>query len=114
MKIDLRSKGAKAGLAAIGLACLCGLRIDAQTNSPTFKVIAFYTGIGDKAHISFVKEANRWFSRVAVERGFTYNSTTNWANLNLEFLSTFQVVVFLDTRPEAPAQREAFETYMRK
>ena len=28
---------------------------------PSFKVIAFYTGKNDLAHISFVNEANKWF-----------------------------------------------------
>jgi hypothetical protein len=42
----------------------------AQTNTPRYKVIAFYTGKSDKAHISFVREANRWFSGMAAERGF--------------------------------------------
>jgi hypothetical protein len=51
---------------------------------------------------------------MAAEHAFTYDSTTNWANLNLDFLAPYQVVVFLDTRPEAPAQREALETYVRR
>ena len=43
---------------------------------------------------------------------FTYDSTTNWNYLNNEFLSKYQVVLFLDTRPETPEQRQAFQTYM--
>ena len=45
---------------------------------------------------------------------FTYDSTNNWNNLNAEFLSHYQVVIFLDTRPEDASQREAFEEYMKK
>src|SRR4030095_10873574 len=33
-------------------------------------------------------------------------------NLNSDFLSKYQVVVFLDTRPEEPPQRAAFQAYM--
>ncbi len=44
---------------------------------------------------------------------FTYDSTNNWNNLNEEFLSHYQVVIFLDTRPDVPAQRKAFESYMK-
>ena len=29
-----------------------------------FKVIAFYTAKSDQSHISFVHEANQWFSKV--------------------------------------------------
>jgi uncharacterized protein len=77
-----------------------------------FKVVAFYTAKNDQAHISFVLEANKWFSKKAQENNFVYHSTDDWNNLNLEFLSNYQVVVFLDTRPDDLAQRVAFENYM--
>ncbi|ASZ14937.1 ThuA domain-containing protein [Chitinophaga pendula] len=77
-----------------------------------FKVIAFYTGRHDRAHISFVHEANRWFPRMAREHAFVYDSTADWSKMNKEFLSQYQVVVFLDTRPETADQRAAFEAYM--
>jgi len=85
-----------------------------QNSSRSFKVIAFYTAKEDSAHISFVHEANRWFPMIAAANHFTYDSTNNWSNLNGEFLSKFQVVIFLDTRPEDPIQRKAFEEYMKK
>jgi hypothetical protein len=86
--------------------------LNAQTPQTAFKVIAFYTGKNDQAHISFVREANRWFPRMGSKYGFSYEATTNWTQLNAEFLSHYQVVVFLDTRPEAFEQREAFQNYM--
>ncbi|HUZ60025.1 MAG TPA: ThuA domain-containing protein [Hanamia sp.] len=84
----------------------------AQSIHPKFKVIAFFTGKNDLAHISFVHEANKWFPKMAAKYNFTYDSTNNWENLNSDFLSHYQVVVFLDTRPEDPAQRIAFQKYM--
>jgi uncharacterized protein len=99
-------------VAVVCLACLFSLSVAAQTNAPKFRVVAFYTGKDETAHISFVGEANRWFPRMAAQRGFSFESTTNWENLNLGFLANYQVVLFLDTRPEAPAQREAFQKYM--
>lgn len=84
----------------------------AQSKKLKFKVIAFYTGKNDLAHISFVKEANKWFPEIATKNNFSYDSTSNWENLNLEFLSKYQVVLFLDTRPENSEQREAFQKYM--
>ncbi|MET3879557.1 hypothetical protein ABIE50_004969 [Chitinophaga sp. OAE865] len=83
-----------------------------QTTSPQFRVIAFYTAKNDQAHISFVHEANRWFPEMAAKYNFSYDSTNNWQNLNAAFLSKYQVVIFLDTRPEDPAQRAAFREYM--
>src|SRR5262245_56321659 len=72
----------------------------AASSKPQFKVIAFYTGKNDQAHISFVREANQWFPKMAKEFNFRYDSTTNWADLNSEVLARYQVVLFLDTRPE--------------
>lgn len=86
--------------------------VSAQTNSPKFKVIAFFTGKSDRAHISFVGEAVKWFPKIAAENNFAFDTTSNWNNMNPEFLSRYQVVVFLDTRPEKPSQREAFEKFM--
>ncbi len=77
-----------------------------------FSVIAFYTAKNDAAHISFAHEANRWFPRMGTQHGFTYDSTSNWDNLNAAFLKQYQVVLFLDTRPDVPAQRTAFQSYM--
>jgi len=84
----------------------------AQNKKPDFKVIAFFTSRNDLAHISFVHEANRWFPKMAAQFNFIYDSTKNWDNLNADFLSQYQVVIFLDTRPEKEAQREAFKNYM--
>ena len=84
----------------------------AQKTAAAFKVIAFYTAREDQAHISFVHEANKFFPAMAKQYHFTYDSTNNWTNLNTEFLSQYQVVLFLDTRPDDPAQRTAFQQYM--
>jgi hypothetical protein len=86
----------------------------AQSSTREIHAIAFYTCREDQAHISFVHEANRWFPKMAAANHFTYDSTNNWDNLNEKFLSGYQLVIFLDTRPELPAQRKAFEEYMKK
>ncbi len=83
-----------------------------QYDKPQFKVVAFYTAKSDQAHISFVHEANRFFPKIAKQYNFVYDSTNNWNNLNPDFLSHYQVVLFLDTRPDSLPQREAFKNYM--
>ncbi len=83
-----------------------------QEGPSQFKVVAFYTGVNDQAHISFVREANRWFPELGKQHHFSYEATTDWSQLNAGFLSNYQVVLFLDTRPDDPAQREAFRKYM--
>src|SRR5262249_39110661 len=50
--------------------------VNAQSAAPRFKVVAFYTGTSDQAHISFVREANRWFPAKAATCGFSYEATT--------------------------------------
>jgi hypothetical protein len=81
-------------------------------NTTRLKVIGFYTAQNDVAHITFVREANKWFSNMAARHHFKYDSTNNWNNLNDKFLSQYQVVLFLDTRPELVSQRNAFQKYM--
>jgi hypothetical protein len=98
-------------LTALCLVCCLGFSQNKKGNSK-FKVIAFYTGKNDQAHISFVHEANKWFPKAAEKNHFVYDSTSNWDNLNAKFLANYQVVLFLDTRPETPSQREAFQKYM--
>jgi hypothetical protein len=85
-----------------------------KKQKPEFHVVAFYTGKNDAAHVSFVHEANRWFAQMATKYNFTYDSTNNWDNMNDGFLSHYQVVIFLDTRPDSAYQREAFKKYMDK
>jgi len=88
------------------------LTLNAQSTHSGFKVIAFFTAKNDLAHISFVHEANKWFPEMGEIYHFTYDSTNDWSNLNSAFLSHYQVVIFLDTRPDDPAQRAAFQKYM--
>lgn len=87
---------------------------EAQKKKPAFHVIAFYTAKADQAHISYVHESNRWFPQMAKQYGFSYDSTSDWNNLNDTFLAKYQVVLFLDTRPEKTEQRQAFQRYMEK
>lgn len=77
-----------------------------------FNVVAFFTGKNDPAHVSFVNEANNWFSEMSIEYHFNYSYTNDWNLMNEEFLSNYQVVIFLDTRPDSSLQREAFQKYM--
>jgi hypothetical protein len=84
-------------------------QVSAQNN---FKVIGLFTEKNDRAHITYVHEANKWLAAQAASHGFTYDSTSNWDNMNAAFLKRYQVVMFLDTRPEKPEQREAFQQYM--
>jgi uncharacterized protein len=84
----------------------------AHAQGAKFHVLAFYTAKSDLAHISLVHEANKWFAEAAEKYDFTYDSTSNWDNLNTQNLTKYQVLLFLDTRPDSMPQRKAFEQYM--
>jgi uncharacterized protein len=85
-----------------------------RESQPSFRVVSFFTAKHDLAHISFVREAHTWFRTKAAANNFVYDSTSNWSNLNDTFLASYDVVVFLDTRPEHTDQREAFQRYVEK
>jgi uncharacterized protein len=77
------------------------------------RILALYTAKNDLAHISFANEADRWFQHVSMENGLQYTSSQDWNYLQHDSLQHFAVVIFLDTRPDSPAQRNAFEQYMK-
>lgn len=80
-----------------------------------FRVLAFYAEYnGDQAHESFDAEADDWFQKQAEENNFIYESTCDWSLLNDAYVANFDVLIFLDSRPEGPDVRAAFERYMEK
>ena len=93
---------------------IVGCSTQEHKQKPSFKALAFFTAVNDKAHITFVHEANKWFSERAFAAGFVYDSTNNWNELNPEKIKNYDVLIFLDTRPEDPAQRASFEKYMKE
>lgn len=102
-------------LVAVSAAAVFGLTLSparpAQA-APAFKVLAFYNGTWDAAHIDFVKEAKVWFPQTATQYGFAWESTTDWNRLNnAADLAQYKVVMFLDDLPPANT-RAAFQQYM--
>ncbi len=77
-----------------------------------FKAIAFYTTTVERDHVDFAHDALVFFSKLAVEKNFTFDSTTNWANNNDSFLRNYQLVLWLDDFPQNESQRKAFQQYM--
>jgi Trehalose utilisation/Ricin-type beta-trefoil lectin domain len=102
------------GGATVALACVtAGIVVVPEARAVTpFKVLAFYSGTYDAAHIDFDKEANVWFPQTAAQYGFSWESTTDWNRLNSITPSQYQVVMFLDDVPPA-GTHAAFEQYMR-
>lgn len=108
----MRVKVQSTGFRVQGWLLTCLFLLGASSAFAQTRVIGFFTAKNDRAHITFVHEANKWFSKVSKENNFSYDSTNNWNNLNKEFLKNYDVVLFLDTRPDSADQRKAFEQYM--
>ena len=96
----------------LAFSAIASCALHAEDAAVKFKAIAFYTGRSDMAHISFVKEALKWFPQQAASNHFSFEATSNWNEMTTEKLTNYQVVLFLDTRPELPSARAAFENYM--
>jgi len=99
---------------AIIVFCFCTGALYAQQKTARFKVISFYTAKHDLAHISFVHEANEWFATAGKRFHFLYEATSDWNKMNDSTLAQYDVVIFLDTRPDSLPQRQAFQHYMEK
>jgi hypothetical protein len=104
------------GIIIFLIICLSFTVISRNNKKPAFRVVAF-CGSGesdDLGHRSFIHEANRWFPEMGKKYNFIYDSTYDWDDLNSNFLSRYEVVIFLDSRPDSAYQRKAFMDYMEK
>ncbi|GAA2650063.1 RICIN domain-containing protein [Paractinoplanes durhamensis] len=101
------------GAIALLTAAATGLAVHSANAAvaPAFKVLAFYNGTWDAAHIDFDKEAKEWFPQAGAQYGFSWEATTDWSRLSASGLAGVQVVMFLDDGPPAE-RRAAFQTYM--
>ena len=77
-----------------------------------FRVLAFYTTTVERDHVDFAEDAIKYFKTLSSEKNFTFDTTTNWANMNKTFLSPYQVVLWINEFPHTEEQRRAFEIYM--
>lgn len=77
-----------------------------------FRVLAFYSPTAELDHVQFAEGAVKFFAAAAAEHNFTFDSTTDWADLNAANLKKYQVVVWLTDSPTKAEQRRAFEQYM--
>nr|BFE77330.1 hypothetical protein GCM10020092_106310 [Actinoplanes digitatis] len=103
----------RALVAALGIltAGSVGIAVADAAAAAPFKVLAFYNGTWDAAHIDFDSEARDWFPRVGAQYGFTWEATTDWSRLNAGELAQYKVIMFLDDAPSAD-RRAAFQQYM--
>lgn len=77
-----------------------------------FKVLAFYSTNVEADHVQFARDALKFFGALAAKDNFTFDSTTNWAELTSVSLKQYQLVVWLNEFPHNDVERKAFQSYM--
>src|ERR1700722_16376770 len=77
-----------------------------------FHVVAFYSATAEPDHVQFAENALKFFFDLALRGDYTFDSTTDWANLNASYLKNYQVVIWLNESPSEPEQRLAFQHYI--
>ena len=78
----------------------------------SFRVLAFYTAMGEPDHIAFAAQALPFFAELAKKNNFYFESTTRWESLNAKTLKRFQLILWLNDFPTKAEQRAAFQDYM--
>ena len=84
--------------------------ICAQT--PQFRAVAFYSTDTESDHVQFAQDALKFFGSLAQKHNFVFDSTTDWHNLNENYLKNYQLVLWLNNSPSDPDERRAFQKYM--
>ena len=85
---------------------------NASAQQPRFKVAAFYSTKGEMDHVNFAMDALYFFDLIAQQQEFTFDATTDWTNLNDDYLANYDVIIWLNDFPHSDAQRDAFERYV--
>ncbi|MDF2432473.1 MAG: uncharacterized protein JWP44_2104, partial [Mucilaginibacter sp.] len=88
------------------------LKTAAFAQTPKFKVLAFYSTIVESDHVDFAMDAIKFYTKMAADKGFAFDTTKNWEELNTENLKNYKVVIWLNDFPHTDAQRHDFEKYM--
>src|SRR6266436_361060 len=78
----------------------------------SFKVLAFYSTKVEPDHVLFAEGALKFFSGLSAKNNFTFDSTSNWDDMNDFNLGKYQVVVWLNDEPSKAEQKRAFQEYI--
>ena len=86
-------------------------QVFAQT--PKFRVLAFYSTKVESDHIDFARDAIKFYTKMAADKGFAFDTTQNWNELNTGNLKSYKMVIWLNDFPQTETQRNDFEKYMK-
>jgi type 1 glutamine amidotransferase len=88
-------------------------KFSAFGQTPKFRVLAFYSTIVESDHVDFARNAIAFYTKMAADKGFAFDTTQNWDKLNTENLKNYKVVIWLNDFPHTDAQKQDFEKYMK-
>lgn len=80
--------------------------------APRFKALIYYSTEVEEAHQQFANQAINFFHKLNYGDGYILDITTDLSAYPYERLKEYNVVVWLNNSPTAPAEREAFQQYM--
>lgn len=84
----------------------------AGAKPPKFRVLAFYNTRVEPDHVDFARDAIAYFQRLAAQKHFRFDTTTDWTKMNFQELKKYEVVVWLNFFPTTADQRNGFVEYM--
>ena len=84
----------------------------APPQPPRPKVVVFYSVGVEYDHLLFAQQALQFFAANAAKDKYTFIATTDWDQLNADYLKDVKIMVWLDDEVHTPAQRTAFQQYM--
>jgi len=77
-----------------------------------FQSFGFYSTKVEPDHVLFAEGALKFFSDLSAKNNFTFDSTSNWEDMNDFNLGKYQVVVWLNDKPSKIEQKRAFQGYI--
>jgi uncharacterized protein len=112
INLPLHNHFSKVIISQVIIFCLliCCSQISAQSNR--FRVLAFYTTTVERDHVLFARDALRFYSKLASQKHFDFDSTTDWSKINDDTLKAYQAIMWINEFPHNEQQRRSFERYM--
>jgi hypothetical protein len=86
------------------------LQSSAQSNP--FSVLAFYTITVERDHVQFAQDALRFYTKLASQKHFRFDSTTDWSKINDDTLKRYQAIMWINEFPHTEQERKSFENFM--
>ncbi|HEY9000242.1 MAG TPA: ThuA domain-containing protein [Mucilaginibacter sp.] len=83
-----------------------------KLQAPRFRALALYSTNVEADHVDFAYDAIKFYNKLAAEKGFVMDTTSNWEKLNDDNLKNYQLVIWLNEFPHNEAERRSFEKFM--